>query len=102
MKIKPSIALVMLSTLLLSFAMQSLADKATASVKNKSLAEETPHITNEAEYAEFVKRREGAGHASSAKSTRSMKSSSAIHSRTSIKYSLSSAASFSHSKTLIK
>ena len=64
----------MLSTLLLSFSMQGLAVKATSSVQNKSLVEEAPHITNEAEYAEFVKRREGAGQASSVKSTRSIKS----------------------------
>ena len=56
MKLKSLIALVMLSTLLLSFSMQGLADKATSSVKDKSLAEETPHTTNEAEYAEFVKK----------------------------------------------
>jgi hypothetical protein len=64
----------MLSTLVLSFSTQTNADKSTSSVKNKSLVEETPHITNEAEYAEFVKRREGAGQASSVKSTRSIKS----------------------------
>jgi hypothetical protein len=73
---KSLIALVMLSTLMLSFSMQTSADKATLSVNNKSLAEETPHITNEAEYAEFVKRREGAGQASSVKSTQPINSSS--------------------------
>jgi hypothetical protein len=94
MNIKSLIALAMLSALLLGFSMQGLADKATSSVKNKSLVEETPHITNEAEYAEFVKRREGAGQASSVKSTRSIKSSS------SIRASVSSAASSSRAKTL--
>ena len=73
--------------------MQSLADKAISSVKNKSLVEETPHITNEAEYAEFVKKREGAGQASSVKSRRSTKSASSIRS------SLSSAAPSSRAKT---
>ena len=72
--------------------MQVNADKATMSVKNKNLAEETLHITNEAEYAEFVKRREGVGQSSAIKSTRSKKSSSSIRS------SLSSAVSSSHSK----
>jgi hypothetical protein len=91
---KSLIALVMLSTLMLSFSMQTSADKATLSVNNKSLAEETPHITNEAEYAEFVKRSEGTGQASSVKSTRSIKSSS------SIRASVSSAASSSRAKTL--
>lgn len=76
MKLKPLITLVMLSTLLLSFSMQGLADKTTSSVQNKSLVEESPDITNEAEYAEFVKKREGAGQASSVKSTQSTKSTS--------------------------
>jgi hypothetical protein len=93
MNIKSLIALAMLSALLLGFSMQGLADKATSSVKNKSLVEETPHITNEIEYAEFVKRREGAGQTSSVKSRQSTKSASSIRS------SLSSAASSSHSKT---
>ncbi len=69
--------------------MQGLADKATSSVKNKNLAEETPHITNEAEYAEFVKRREGTGQASSVKSTQPIKSalsSAASSNRSKIKY----------------
>gem|GEM_PF-3426755 len=83
----------MLSALLLGFSMQGLADKATSSVKNKSLVEETPHITNEAEYAEFVRKREGAGQTSPAKSVRSKKSSSPIRS------SSSSAASSSRAKT---
>jgi hypothetical protein len=87
MKLKPLIALVMFGTLVLSVSTQSLAKQSTSSVENKSLAEETPHITNEAEYAEFVKRREGIGQASSVKSTRSIKSSS------------SSAASSNRSKT---
>jgi hypothetical protein len=96
MKLKLLIALVMLSTLLLSFSMQSLAVKATSSVQNKSLVEEAPHITNEAEYAEFVKRSEGTGQASSVKSTRSIKSSSSIRAL------VSSAASSSRAKTLSK
>ena len=87
MKLKPLVALVMFGTFVLSFSTQSLAKQVTSCVENKSLAEETPHITNEAEYAEFVKRREGAGQASSVKSTRSIKSSS------------SSAASSNRSKT---
>ena len=86
----------MLSTFLLNFSTQTNADKATSSAKNKSLAEETPHITNEAEYAEFVKRREGTGQASSVKSTRSIKSSSSIRAL------VSSAASSSRAKTLSK
>ena len=51
-----------------------------------------PKITNEEEYAEFVKKREGAGETSSVKSTQAKKS------VCSIKSSLSSAASSSRSK----
>jgi hypothetical protein len=74
-KLKSLITLVIFNTLVLSFSVQSFADKATSSVKNKNVVEETPHITNEAEYAEFVKRRERAGQASSVKSSSSIKSS---------------------------
>ena len=76
MNINPLIALVMLSTLVVSFSVQSVADKATSSVKNSTLTEETPHITNEAEYAEFVRQREGAGHASSVKASKLLSSAS--------------------------
>jgi hypothetical protein len=93
MKIKPLIALVMLSTLVLSFSVRSFADKTTSSVKNKDLTEETPHITNEAEYAEFVKKREGAGQTSSVKSKLSIKPAQ------SIKSSLSNNSSSSRAKT---
>jgi len=74
----------MLGILLLSFSMQSLADKATSSLKNKSLAEAVPNIANEAEYAEFVKKRERVGHASSVKSA-SASSASSSHSKTPMK-----------------
>jgi hypothetical protein len=76
MKIKPLMALPIIIALVLGFAMQSFADKSTSSVKNKSSAEEIPHITNEAEYAEFVRKREGAGQSSSVKSASSSSSSS--------------------------
>jgi hypothetical protein len=76
MKIKPLMALPIIIALVLGFAMQSFADKSASSVKNKSSAEEMPHITNEAEYAEFVRKREGAGQASSVKSASSSSSSS--------------------------
>ena len=75
----------MLSALLLGFSMQGLADKATSSVKNKSLVEETPHITNEAEYAEFVRKREGAGQSSSAKQASKALSSESSRSKAVVK-----------------
>ena len=63
--------------------MQSFATKSTSSVKNKSLAEETPNITNEAEYAEFVRKREGAGQASSVKQASNKQASKALSSESS-------------------
>lgn len=84
MKTKPLITLVILNTLVLSFAVQSSADKSASSVKNKSLNEEMPHITNEAEYAEFVRNREGNGQASSIKSA-SSSSASSSHAKTQTK-----------------
>ena len=82
---KALIALAMLSTLVLSFSMQGLANKSTSSVKNKSLAEETPNITNEAEYAEFVRKREDAGQASSAKQASKALSSESSRSKAVVK-----------------
>jgi hypothetical protein len=76
MKIKLLSALLILSsTLLFIFSMNSFADKAMPSVQNKNLAEDIPHITNEAEYADFVRKREGAGAGGSVKTIQSKKSS---------------------------
>lgn len=93
MKIQSYIASVIFSALILNIALQCFADTARPSVKSQSQSEETPNITNEAEYAEFVRKREGAGQTSSVRSTRLKKSSA------STKFSLSSAASSSQSKT---
>jgi hypothetical protein len=90
------IALLALSTLLLSFSMQTNADQAISRAEYKNLNEETLHITNETEYAEFVKRREGAGHASSVKSTRSLNSTRLV------KSSSASSASLNPSKVPVK
>ena len=65
--------------------MQSFATKSTSSVKNKSLAEETPNITNEAEYAEFVRKREGAGQTSSVKQASKALSSESSRSKAAVK-----------------
>ena len=75
----------MLTILLVSFSMQSLAGTATSSLKNKSLTEEAPNITNEAEYAEFVRKREGAGHASSVKQASKALSSESSRSKAAVK-----------------
>ena len=83
------IALVMLSTLVVSFSMQCFADKTASSISaereikrsnsslpKKSAVEAIPSITNEAEYAEFVRQREGAGQASSVKASKLLSSAS--------------------------
>ena len=76
MKTKPLVALTIFNAWILGLAMQSFAHQSTSSVKNKSVAEEVPHITNEAEYAEFVKKREKASQASSIQSASSSSESS--------------------------
>ena len=81
MNIKLLIAIALFSVTVLGFAVQSFADKAASSVKNKNIVEEIPQITNEAEYAEFVRKRDRAGQASSVKVAQSITSAASSRSK---------------------
>jgi hypothetical protein len=98
MNIKPLIALVMLNTLVVSFSMQCFADKTASSISaereikksqsslsKKSAVDGNPNITNEAEYAEFVRQREEAGQASSVKQASKALSSESSRSKAAVK-----------------
>jgi len=50
--------------------------KSNSSLSTRTVAEVMPSITNEAEYAEFVRQREGAGQVSSVKASKLLSSAS--------------------------
>ena len=98
MNLKPLIGLVMLSTFAMSFSMQCFADKSAplisaereikklkSSLPNERAVEVNSNITNEAEYAEFVRRREGVGQARSVKQASKLLSSASSRSKAAVK-----------------